>query len=163
MILRRVPVFCLALLVLGGLTTRQAEAQTEEDAILKAVGSVFEGINTKDRDLILSVMAENSVLFATGKRDDISFARPSTGAQFAQQVSAGDRKFLERMFETQVRFQEGVATVWANYDFHVDGTFSHCGVDTFTLVKTAGGWKVASLVYTVETEGCAERPAVSSQ
>jgi hypothetical protein len=44
--------------------------------------------------------------------------------------------------------------VWAPYDLWVNKKFSHCGVDVFTLIKTNQGWKIASLVYTVEPDAC---------
>jgi len=50
--------------------------------------------------------------------------------------------------------------VWAAYDFHLDGAFSHCGIDNFSLVKIGEEWKVVSLTYTVEMEGCAKRPPI---
>ncbi|MDA1334121.1 MAG: hypothetical protein O2797_07860, partial [Bacteroidetes bacterium] len=76
------------------------------------------------------------------------------------QVAGASDAFHERMFESTVHIQDGIAMIWADYDFHVNGTFSHCGVDTFSLVKTPEGWKVASLIYTVQQEGCVSRPPI---
>ena len=36
----------------------------------------------------------------------------------------------------------------------IDGKFSHCGIDSVSLFKTADGWKVATIAYTMETSGC---------
>jgi len=47
---------------------------------------------------------------------------------------------------------EGIAVVWTPYEFHVNGEFSHCGVDAFSLVRIDGQWKIAGIVYTVERE-----------
>jgi len=153
--------FSFVLLFAGNPNT--SLAQSEQEAILKVVSSVFDGINSKDGALIQSALAPESILYATGKRNGDVFARASTGQQFAEDVSSGSDTYVERMFETEVKVHEGIATVWANYDFHVNGTFSHCGVDTFTLVKMPTGWKVASLVYTVEQTGCVERPSIPSK
>jgi hypothetical protein len=46
--------------------------------------------------------------------------------------------------------QGRIATVWAPYDFWIDGKFSHCGVDAFDLIKTDKGWRIAGGAYTVE-------------
>ena len=43
-------------------------------------------------------------------------------------------------------------------DFHLDGKFTHCGTDIFTLVKTADGWKISGGIYTVEPTGCEPSP-----
>ena len=43
-----------------------------------------------------------------------------------------------------------VAVVWLPYDFYVEGAWSHCGVDVFTLVRVETGWRIASLAYSVQ-------------
>ena len=43
-----------------------------------------------------------------------------------------------------------VAQVWVPYDLYIGKTWSHCGVDAFTLLKSDGRWRVASLIYTIE-------------
>jgi hypothetical protein len=51
-----------------------------------------------------------------------------------------------------------VATVTAPYDFHLDGAFSHCGTDIFTLVNGPQGWRISGGVYTVIKQGCPPSP-----
>ena len=137
-----------------------AHAQSEEEAVLAVAQQVFDGINTRNGDLIREAMLPEGVIVSTVTRNGVPMVRTETAAQMASQVESTERDFHERMFETSVQIQDGVALVWATYDFHVDGAFSHCGVDTFSLVKTAEGWKVASLTYTVQMEGCGERPPI---
>jgi serine/threonine protein kinase len=36
------------------------------------------------------------------------------------------------------------------YDFWRDGSYSHCGVDAFDLIKVDGQWRIAGGMYTVE-------------
>jgi hypothetical protein len=47
-----------------------------------------------------------------------------------------------------------IAVVWGQYEFLIDGEFSHCGVDAADLVKVDGRWKVANFMWTVEKENC---------
>jgi hypothetical protein len=56
--------------------------------------------------------------------------------------------------EVTVQIHKQIAMVWAPYDLWVNKKFSHCGVDVFTLIKTNQGWKIASLIYTVEPDAC---------
>jgi hypothetical protein len=51
-----------------------------------------------------------------------------------------------------VRVHESIATVWAPYDLWIDGKFGHCGVDTFDLIKTVEGWKIAGGAFTMEVK-----------
>lgn len=53
-----------------------------------------------------------------------------------------------------------LATVWAHYEFQVDGVTSHCGVDLFTLVKPVDTWRIAEVTFTLDTTMCEdERPS----
>lgn len=151
----------LVALFLSAFVTASASAQDpEEAAVLAAAQQLFDGINQKDGDLIRSAMMPEGVLFSTANRDGVDQAFFTSAEDFAAQVESTPRDFHERMFETTVHIRKGIALVWAAYDFHVDGVFSHCGVDTFSLVKTADGWKVVSLTYTIEQEGCGDRPPI---
>ncbi|WEN14203.1 nuclear transport factor 2 family protein [Rhodanobacter sp. AS-Z3] len=66
--------------------------------------------------------------------------------------------FLERIWNAQVTVNGNIAQVWAPYDFHLDGKLSHCGIDNFSLVRTAAGWRVAGISYTVQKTGCMASP-----
>ncbi|MEP6897649.1 MAG: nuclear transport factor 2 family protein, partial [Rhodanobacter sp.] len=63
--------------------------------------------------------------------------------------------FHERIWKPQVTVQGNIAQVWAAYDFHLDDKFSHCGIDSFSMVRSADGWRIASVSYTVQKQGCA--------
>jgi hypothetical protein len=78
--------------------------------------------------------------------------------KWTDRLSSSKDKWLERMWSPQVQEHNAIATVWGQYDFHVNGKFTHCGIDTFTLVKTNGEWRIASLVFTRETSGCSASP-----
>lgn len=74
--------------------------------------------------------------------------RVTTRAQVLANPMNGD--FVERGWDGDVAVSGVVATVTLPYDFYRDGTWSHCGVDVFTMVDTDSGWRIASLAYTVE-------------
>ncbi|MFC1562111.1 nuclear transport factor 2 family protein [candidate division KSB1 bacterium] len=82
----------------------------------------------------------------------------SMNSEFIENITGSQEKLLERMWDPQVFIHGRIAMVWAPYDFHRNGEFSHCGVDLFSLFKTDDGWKITSTAYTVETAGCAESP-----
>lgn len=84
--------------------------------------------------------------------------RSSTFEEFNANLAKCERKLLERMWQPQVRTHKGIATVWAPYDFWLNGKFSHCGIDSFELAKTVEGWKLTGGTYTVEREDCPPSP-----
>jgi hypothetical protein len=72
----------------------------------------------------------------------------------------GPSTFTERGFDATARVQDRVAQVWVPYDLYIGDKWSHCGVDTFTLMNVDGRWRVASLIYTIEQPpACRKHPA----
>ena len=84
--------------------------------------------------------------------------RSSTFEEFSASLQKCGRQMLERMWTPQVRVHKGIASVWAPYDFWLNGAFSHCGIDSFDLAKTPEGWKLTGGIYTMERTGCAPSP-----
>jgi hypothetical protein len=128
-----------------------AQASDEKDAVA-AAQKLFDGMAAKDAAVIRSVMLPEARLYAV--RDD----RPPTvsvGEAFAGQIANAAGSLLERFTGApQVMIRGRMAQVWGEYEFLRDGKFNHCGVDSFSLFKTAEGWKVAAISYTTETTGC---------
>ncbi|MCU1294511.1 MAG: hypothetical protein JWP08_3361 [Bryobacterales bacterium] len=78
--------------------------------------------------------------------------------KWLDQFGKSNGSWLERIWNPKVLQHGTAAAVWADYDFHLDGKFSHCGVDSFSLLKTNAGWKIASITDTREKTGCAPSP-----
>ncbi len=53
-----------------------------------------------------------------------------------------------------IRIDADLAVVWTPYKFFVGKKFSHCGVNSFQLIKLNGNWKIQYLIDTRRKEGC---------
>jgi hypothetical protein len=60
----------------------------------------------------------------------------------------------ERIRFDVIRIDGALAIVWALYQFYYKGKFSHCGADSFQLVRINGKWKIQYLVDTRRSRGC---------
>ncbi len=134
-----------------------AQPRAEEKAVLAVVQRFFDVLSSRDAAAGRSTILPDARSFAV--RDSGAVAGASL-LEFMDKLPARKELLREQMFEPAVRIHRSAAIVWTSYDFHRDGKFSHCGVDAFTLVKTPEGWKIASLVYTVEPSGCPARGSV---
>lgn len=79
--------------------------------------------------------------------------------KFVERIGASNKSWLERMWNPKVQQHGVIATIWADYDFYLDGKFSHCGIDAFQMLKTESGWKIASISDSRVTQGCEQNPA----
>lgn len=146
MILRSVLLCCLFVFSLS------AQSKDESD-VIAAAQKVFDGMAAHDAAMIRSAVLADARFYSV--RNDA--APTSTSAEdFITRITAMKNDLLERFTgKPTVLIKGRIAQVWSEYDFLLDGKFGHCGIDSFSLLKTNDGWKVASIVYTTETAGCA--------
>ena len=131
------------------------EWNEEEKAVISTVEGFFNVLSTKDSTTANKLILPSGYL--TSIRPD-STIRMQSHQAFLQNLVQMDDDLLERMWNPRVMIHNQIAIVWTPYDFHLNGQWSHCGVEAFSLVKTEQGWQIAGVIYTVEKEGCKESP-----
>lgn len=65
-----------------------------------------------------------------------------------------DDNFDERLTGFTCLVDDGIAMVWAPYEFFFDGRFSHCGTNAIQLIKVHGDWKISQITDTRRKTGC---------
>lgn len=143
----------IILLVMLAVLAFRSNAQDEQKAVLSVINEFFTHLESQDTTAFRNLHVENSKFYIVAERNDTvrTFSRDVTGFKFNKKEILKERM---RNNDVKVNVHGRVATVWAPYDIWVNETFSHCGIDAFTLVKSADGWKIASCAYTVETKNC---------
>ena len=147
---------CVAAIALA----QQGAAQDSDSRaqVLAVADSALAAISRGDTERFTDLMVDEAVLFPTTTRNGQFRYVTRTRAQ--QRESKFNGAITERGFRPEVRVAGPVAVVWYPYDLYVDGKWSHCGVDVFTLMKSAGRWRVAALIYTIEQPpACSKHPA----
>jgi hypothetical protein len=133
-------------------------AQSEEKAVLAVVQRFFDAMAARDDAAARAILIPEGRLFSIREKGDQVTVAGSSHPEFAERLRTGSEALLERMWNPKVLIHGRMAVVWTRYDFHRDRKFSHCGVDSFSLIKTSAGWKIAGAVYTVEPTGCEASP-----
>jgi hypothetical protein len=80
--------------------------------------------------------------------------RTVTVDQLAGMVEETPEPYDERMPDAEVRIDTDMATVWGRYTFRVGTRVTNCGRNSFQLLRTDDGWKIAHIGSTIETTGC---------
>lgn len=125
---------------------------SDEKDTVAAAQKLFDAMAAHDEAAIRTLLLPEARFYAV--RDD-RLPSSITGDAFASQIASVRGGLVERFTSPpRVSIHGRMAEVWGEYEFLRDGKFSHCGVDSFTLFKTAEGWKVAGIAYTAETTGC---------
>lgn len=131
----------------------------DERAVLAAVQGFFDTMTSRDSAGAARVLdvAGDFVSVRLNDSGEQSVRRADNTGYFATLFTRKEQ-YVERMWDSEVRVHGAIAMVWTPYDFHIDGKFSHCGVDIFNLVKRESGWMITSGTYTIERTGCVARP-----
>lgn len=124
------------------------EAPGAREEVLAVVDSALAAVNRSDPVALTDLMLEEAVLFRAFVVDGVPRHRARSRAE--ERATRYEGRLVERGFRPEVRISGGLAAVWLPYDFHHDGKWSHCGVDQFTLVRTAAGWRIATMSWTIE-------------
>lgn len=129
-------------------------AQTTEDSVKATVNKLFEAMKNSDAAGITAAFADSAVLQTIARtKDDKTIIRNEQVSEFATAVAkmpkgAADERI---QFET-IKIDGPLASVWTPYQFYYNGQYSHCGVDSYQLVRINGQWKIQYLIDTRRKE-----------
>ncbi len=144
--------FYLFVLVIG---TSSATAQDAEHEVRQTIDRMFDGMMAGDADMVASTFVDGAMLSSTSTREGTPHVQRMSADQFANAVREGSGGWDERIWDVQITIKSNLATVWTEYAFFMNGSFSHCGQNTFQLANTAdGGWKTVALADTRKSGRC---------
>lgn len=123
----------------------------DKKEILAVIDQFMLAVNTKDKSIFDSILYKGINRIVTNVDKDGSGS--SVVIDNDQSISSRmnpktSEQFRERYWDAKVITDGAIASVWAPYDFYLNGSFSHCGVDLFYLVKTDNKWEIAHFGYT---------------
>jgi hypothetical protein len=130
------------------------QAQTTEDSVKAAVNRLFEGMKNSDAAQLRSAFADSAILQTIARNKEgqtvIRGASLNEFADFVRQQPKGAAD-EQIQFET-IKIDGPLAMVWTPYKFYYKGQFSHCGVNSFQLVRLNGLWKIQYIIDTRRKE-----------
>ena len=136
--------------------TVSAKAQTTEDSVKAAVNRLFEGMKNADAALLKSAFADSSILQTIAHdKEGHFYIRNEKLSDFADFVAKQQKGYADEriVFET-IRIDGSLASVWTPYKFYYKGQLTHCGVNSFQLVRLNGEWKIQYLIDTRRKTKC---------
>ena len=131
------------------------KAQSADDSVRSAVNQLFTAMKDADSALLVSSFADSAILQTIIEKNGKVVVKTEAVGDFAAQVAKMEKNILdERIKFDVVRIDGALAMVWAPYQFYYKGKFSHCGTDSFQLVRINGKWKIQYLIDTRRSGGC---------
>lgn len=128
-------------------------AQNDQKEVLQITQQFFQALEQNDSLAFRQIFLPDAYNYYVLENQDSLRVGSQSPSNFKFQK---DRIIKERFRENtvEVKVHKNIATVWGFYDLWVNDEFSHCGIDAFTFLKTNEGWKISSVSFTIEKEGC---------
>ena len=132
------------------------KAQSAEDSVKAVVNQLFAAMKGANAAMLKEAFADSEVLQTIRrKQDGTFFVQDEKVSDFVEQIGKAKKDSLDERitFET-VKIDGPLAIAWTPYKFYYAGNFSHCGVNSFQLVRINGRWKIQFLIDTRRRQGC---------
>lgn len=132
------------------------KAQSAEDSIKATINGLFTAMQRGDGAGAVASFADSAVMQTISRAKDGSIlVKTDKVADFGAQIGAAPKGSLDERISFDVIKVDGpLAIVWTPYQFYYNGTFSHCGVNSFQMLRTANGWKIQYIIDTRRRTGC---------
>ena len=133
-------------------------AQPAEDSVKAVIKKMFTAMKNADAIALKSCFADSMILqtIAINKEGNIIIQNenPADFINFISKELLGNAD--ERISFETIKTDGLLAMAWTPYTFYYKGQFSHCGVNSFQLVRFKGEWKIQYIIDTRNKKGCIE-------
>ncbi len=133
-----------------------AVAQSTEDSVKAVVNNMFAAMKNADSVGLKNCFSDWAVLQTiTRNKEGETIVRTDAidgFTSFVGKTNKGDAD--ERISFGAVHIDGALASVWTPYSFYFKGNFSHCGVNSFQLVRVKGQWKIQHIIDTRRKTDC---------
>jgi hypothetical protein len=135
-----------------------ALAQTPEQEVEAVICSLFDGMKQKNAEQVAAAFSSEGLMQTVQQKPEGTTVGSNSVADFVKRIANTPAGTVldERILSYQIQVDGSMASAWTPYKFYVNDTFSHCGVNSFQLVKLAEGWKIVYIIDTRRKEPCQE-------
>jgi hypothetical protein len=135
--------------------TYSLKAQSAEDSVKAVISKMFAAMKDGDSASLMKCFADAAILQTVAEKDGKASVVTEQLKEFADFVATqkkGDAD--ERITFDIVKANGSLAIAWTPYQFYYKGQFSHCGVDSYQLIRINGDWKIQYLIDTRRKDNC---------
>jgi hypothetical protein len=134
-----------------------ADPTPEQAEAIAAADAFFAALRSDDKTALAREMDSAGTIYIHDRRDPAgSEVTIVPVAVHLENWTKSPPGLDERMVYSAVLVDGDMAQVWGPYRFMAGGKTSHCGINSMSLVKREGRWRVANTSFTMELpERCA--------
>lgn len=125
----------------------------EQTQVLSPINNMFDAMREHDSKKFLKQFTEEAILERATKNNEV---KQSDLMKFAEFIEGSKKHLDEKLFNIKIQESGNLAAAWAPFAFYIDGKLSHCGVNSFQLIKQNELWKIRYLMDNAYQGDCLE-------
>jgi len=128
--------------------TITAQKNSEEEAIKEVIATFFKGLHKGDSAVVSKTFHKDIKIQTTTTQKGKKILVTEVKTKLLTGIAAKDPKhvYFEKLLAINVQIDGNLASVWTPYEFYFNGTFSHCGTNSFQLFNNNGLWQITYLI-----------------
>lgn len=128
--------------------TMSAQNNSEEAAIKEVIATFFKGLHNGDSAVVSKTFHKDIKIQTTStqKENKVLVTESKTKLLTGIATKNPAHVYFEKLLAINVQIDGNLASVWTPYEFYFNGTFSHCGANSFQLFNNNGLWQITYLI-----------------
>lgn len=126
------------------------------DSVKNVINRMFTAMRNSDGAALSECFADSAILQTiAGDAQGQALIKSEKITAFIAAVAGMPKNAAdEQVVFDMVKTDGPLAIAWTPYRFFYNGKFSHCGVNSFQLVRLNGQWKIQYIIDTRRKQGC---------
>lgn len=128
-----------------------------QDEVKQTILSFFDSFHKGDTVSLKNTIGETMVLHTViqNEEGETIIKQISKEKLFDAIVSKpSGQKWNEQLLSFTINADAKIATAWTPYEFYINETLIHCGVNVFQLYKDGSQWRIIAIADTRQRVGC---------
>ncbi|MCO4797809.1 MAG: hypothetical protein KC484_01235 [Colwelliaceae bacterium] len=115
----------------------------ENSQVMTPINNMFDAMREHNGKKLLQQFTEEAILERVNKKNEV---KKSDLSKFAEFVDKSPKHLDEQLFNITIQESGNLASAWTPFAFYLDGKLSHCGINSFQLIKQNEQWKIRYLM-----------------
>lgn len=148
-------------LLFGAICSISSNAYSQNsdvESVKQVIVTLFDGMRAADSSIVASTFVSDAIMHSVYTNREGEVVRNVGSLEgFLTSIATPRSEILdERIGSYNINIDGDLASVWTPYQFYVGENFSHCGVNSFQMMRKNDEWKIIYIVDTRRRSDCIE-------
>lgn len=136
----------LITLICIGILVSSVHAFNNKD-VENVVNDFMIALNTNNAELAKTLVLPDATMSVVFEKEKELVKRDLKMSDFISDIEKRTIKVEERIWNLKINVNDNIASAWMDYDFKIEGKFSHKGSNIILLTKKNQKWLISHILF----------------